>query len=84
MRYSDNRLAELAEVDEAALKGVLAELKAGDFDLDLVGFEADALAGLLADPTEPEPPTDFPEADEDLETEFTCPRCSYRWSGKAS
>jgi ParB-like chromosome segregation protein Spo0J len=29
---ADNRLAELAEADESALKGLLAELKAGDFD----------------------------------------------------
>jgi hypothetical protein len=37
---ADNRLAELAEADESALKGLLAELKAGDFDLDLAGFDA--------------------------------------------
>ena len=80
---ADNRLAELAEADEAALKSVLAELKAGDFDLDLAGFDATALAGLLADNT-PVPPDDFPAVDENLPTEYQCPKCSYRWSGKPS
>jgi len=81
---ADNRLAELAEVDDAALKGVLGELKAADFDLDLAGFDANALAGLLADPPEPTPPEDFTAVDENLPTEFQCPKCSYRWSGKPS
>jgi ParB-like chromosome segregation protein Spo0J len=81
---ADNRLAELAEADESALKGLLAELKAGDFDLDLAGFDAVALEALLADPPQPEAPDEFPEMDEDIPTEFQCPKCSYRWSGKAS
>jgi ParB-like chromosome segregation protein Spo0J len=81
---ADNRLAELAEADESALRGLLAELKAGDFDLDLAGFDAVALEALLADPPQPEAPDEFPEMDEDIPTEFQCPKCSYRWSGKAS
>jgi ParB-like chromosome segregation protein Spo0J len=81
---ADNRLAELAEADEAALKGVLGELKAADFDLDLAGFDAAALEALLADPPQPEAPDEFPEVDEDLPTEFQCPRCSFKWSGKPS
>jgi ParB-like chromosome segregation protein Spo0J len=81
---ADNRLAELAEADESALKGLLAELKAGDFDLDLAGFDAAALEALLADPPQPEAPDEFPEVDEDIPTDFQCPKCSYRWSGKAS
>jgi hypothetical protein len=44
---ADNRLAALAEADSEALKEVLGELKAGDFDLDLAGFDANALAELL-------------------------------------
>jgi ParB-like chromosome segregation protein Spo0J len=59
----DNRLAELAEADEAALKGVLGELKAADFDLELAGFDAAALDGLLAEPPAPVAPEDFPAVD---------------------
>jgi hypothetical protein len=29
-----------------------------------------------------EPPADFPEVDESLPTEFECPKCHYRWSGR--
>jgi len=81
---ADNRLAELAEADSESLKEILGELQAGDFDLDLVGFDANALAGLLADPPDPTPPEDFPEVDEDIATEYQCPRCQYRWAGKPS
>ena len=81
---ADNRLAELAEADGAALKELLSDLKAGDFDLDLAGFDANALTGLLAAQAEPAPPEDFPAVDENLPTDFICPRCKYAWSGKPS
>lgn len=81
---ADNRLAELAELDDAALRGVLGELKAADFDLDLAGFDANALAGLFAESSEPMPPEDFTAVDENLPTDFKCPKCGYAWSGKAS
>jgi len=79
---ADNRLAELAEADGVALKGVLSELKAADFDMDLAGFDAAALDGLLAEPPAPSAPEDFPAVDENIPTEFQCPKCSFRWSGK--
>lgn len=81
---ADNRLAELAEADNSSLKEILSELQAGDFDMDLAGFDADSLAGLLADPPEPTPPDDFTSVDENLETAYQCPKCAYRWSGKPS
>lgn len=81
---ADNRLAELAEADSAGLKEILGELKAADFNLDATGFDENALAGLLVDPVEPEPPDDFKLVDENLPTEFQCPRCSFKWSGKSA
>jgi ParB-like chromosome segregation protein Spo0J len=81
---ADNRLAELAEADEAALKSVLAELKAGDFDMDLAGFDATTLDAILTGPPAPVAPEDFPAMDENIPTEFQCPKCSFRWSGKPS
>ena len=30
------------------------------------------------------PPEDFPEFDENIDTEHKCPKCGYAWSGKAS
>ena len=81
---ADNRIAELSEADEAGLREILGELKASDFDMELSGFDAGALEKALAGLEEPEAPPEFPEADEDIPTEFQCPKCQYRWSGKAA
>ncbi len=45
---ADNRIAENAEWDEAMLRVELADLQDEGFDLDLTGFDADALAELMA------------------------------------
>ena len=47
---ADNRLAELAEIDNDALKGLLEELD-GKIELDLAGFDSDGLEelGVLAE-----------------------------------
>jgi DNA modification methylase len=48
----DNRSAEQAGWDDEILRGELADLKAADFDLEMVGFTDDELRTLLA-ATEP-------------------------------
>ena len=46
---ADNRLAELAEIDEGELKQMLADLKLEDgFDLSLTGFDEHEIEGMLA------------------------------------
>lgn len=45
---ADNRIAENAGWDEQLLRIELQDLQAAGFDLDLTGFDADALADLLA------------------------------------
>jgi DNA modification methylase len=45
---ADNRIAENAEWDDAMLRVELADLQDEGFDLDLTGFDADALAELMA------------------------------------
>ena len=52
---ADNKLALNAGWDEAMLRLELEDLQAADFDLDLLGFNADELGALL---TEPEPETE--------------------------
>lgn len=52
---ADNKLALNAGWDEAMLRLELEDLQAADFDLDLLGFDADELGALL---TEPEPETE--------------------------
>jgi len=47
---ADNKLALNAGWDEAMLRLELNDLQAMEFDLDLIGFNADELADLMADP----------------------------------
>ncbi len=49
-RLADNQLAARAGWDYEKLSAELADLKLDGFDLGLIGFEPDALAGLLAPP----------------------------------
>jgi DNA modification methylase len=58
---ADNRIAENAEWDEAMLRVELADLQDEGFDLDLTGFDADALAELMAG----EEPVNDGQTDED-------------------
>ncbi len=51
---ADNRIAELAEADDDALRDIIAELD-GQIDLDLTGFTGNDLAQLM-NPAEEEPP----------------------------
>lgn len=44
---ADNKLPELAELDQAQVKGLLADLQSKDVALDLAGFTQDDLADLL-------------------------------------
>jgi ParB-like chromosome segregation protein Spo0J len=79
-RLADNKLAELSSWDAELLGLEFAELRDLGAPLDLTGFEAKAIEDLIAGPT---PPAEFAEHDETIETEHTCPRCGFRWSGSA-
>jgi ParB-like chromosome segregation protein Spo0J len=74
---ADNRIAELAEADQDALKGLLLDETFNDFDIELTGFSSESLS---LDHKELESPEDFKEFDENLETNHTCPKCGYEWS----
>lgn len=79
---ADNKLALNAGWDEELLGLELADLREADFDLGLMGFDTDAIEAML-NPTEKESPEDFPEVDENIDTEHECPKCGYAWSGKS-
>ena len=51
---ADNRLALNAGWDTELLKLELADLKAADFDMELMGFGEDELAGMMADAQAPD------------------------------
>ena len=80
---ADNRLAELAGWDTEMLALEIADLRLDDVDLELLGFDDDALVDLLgqvATDTDTSP-DEFKEMDEDIDTDQECPKCGYRWSG---
>ena len=45
---ADNRIAELAETDNAILKDLIEELDTGENDLDLTGYDAEELDNLMS------------------------------------
>lgn len=62
-----------------------------DWDFDLLGnlYEVEELQewgfdteklGMFGD-DEKQPPNEFTEYDESIETEYCCPKCGYKWSG---
>lgn len=72
---ADNRTAELADWDDRILADQLVELDAVGWDVAEFGFEP------LRPPTEPQPPSDFPEYDDETATAYRCPKCGYEWNG---
>lgn len=76
---ADNRTSDVGAnmYDDRALLDLLEGL--GD-DLTGTGYKTYDLDDLMGEPDEPLP--EFPEVDEDLETQYKCPSCSYEWSGK--
>jgi ParB-like chromosome segregation protein Spo0J len=74
-------LAAWAETDGASLRALLDGVSSSD---DALGSLLGSLAESVALPVEPEPPSEFPEYGEDIETEHRCPKCGYEWSGATS
>ena len=58
---ADNRLAELAEVDDALLAAIMAGLNDADYDTELTGYDAELTAALIAGLEGPS--MDFDKAD---------------------
>lgn len=76
---ADNKLAERAGWDSELLAMELGRLKGEDgFDLSLLGFTGDELSKIFGEASSP---ADFPSFDNDIETEHTCPKCGYKFSG---
>jgi ParB-like chromosome segregation protein Spo0J len=79
-RLADNKLGLNADWDASLLKLELQDLRELQADLSLTGFTGLELNDIFAETT---PPDEFGTYDEDVDTEHECPRCHYRWSGKA-
>jgi len=77
---ADNRTAEKAEREPEPLADLLEHLDSTDDGLTGTGYDISELDDLL-DELEPQPPDDFDEYDEGIDTEYCCPKCGYEWSG---
>lgn len=79
---ADNRTAELAEWDEEILRATLEGLAVDDVELlEAAGYDESELEELASSVDDAEPPEDFNEVGEDIDTDHECPKCGYRWSG---
>jgi ParB-like chromosome segregation protein Spo0J len=76
---ADNRTAELAGYDEQLLADLLAQM---DGDLAGTGWDQGALDKLVAGLASPDAPDDFDDPEDGMSTEYECPSCGYRWSGR--
>jgi len=78
------------------LSTILSDISDGDFDMELSGFDEIEIKELDDIDTsmstgfagfEPaksgSPPESFPSFDDDIHTDYRCPKCAYEWSGKA-
>jgi hypothetical protein len=74
--YRDNRTSEVSLTWDANV--IAADLEAG---VDLSGMWT--VNEIAAIDTLPQPPEDFGSYDENIETQYCCPKCGYKWSGKA-
>ena len=79
---ADNKLAENATWDDELVQVELEALSAEDFDFGLIGFDLDMPGEDIGGTVLGEAPDDFQEYDEDIETDYKCPKCGYSWSGK--
>lgn len=83
INLADNRTAEFGTYDSDALAQLLLRV---EDDYEGSGFTEEDVSKILESVQErtPEPaapPEEFKEYDEDIETEHTCPKCGYEWSG---
>lgn len=80
MRIEDNQVALLSGWDHELVRGEIAQLSSEGYDLRLLGFGE---AELVSFQTVPGPPAGgFQAFGDDIPTDFCCPKCNYRWSGK--
>lgn len=73
-------LAAMAEASATALDALLRDVDSSNEAVQAMLAELAEKAGVVPG-DEPEAPEGFPEVGEDIETEHTCPKCGYKWSG---
>ena len=75
----DNATGDSSTWDVEALRQLEVEMPALLAGLDEVQAEFDAAMAAMDEPIAPDA---FQTYDEEIETEYCCPKCGYEWSGK--
>lgn len=79
----DNQSQQRGGIDEEVLVEMLAELQSTEQGLAGTGYTDDLLKNMLDRMSGAGKGGEFQTVDaDDIEIEYQCPRCSYRWSGK--
>lgn len=73
-------IAAMAEMDAAAYDRLAGAIR---FQDDAVNAMLEANRAAAVSAVDAQPPPEFPAYDENIATEFTCPKCGYSWSGGA-
>lgn len=79
---ADNRTSTHAVLDLDKVSEQLRDLRER-VGIDDLGWNDEELQGLLLPKEDKQPPDEFPSYDDDIETQYQCPKCAYCWSGKA-
>lgn len=85
LMVADNRASQLDFTPDNELLGaILADIAEQDAALvKAAGYNEGELRDLLDGlALVTNPPDDFAEYGEDIETQYCCPKCGYKWSGK--
>jgi ParB-like chromosome segregation protein Spo0J len=71
---ADNRIAELSDIDQVAIKDLLEEIDTGGIDMALTGYSAAALEDMMT--------ACVPESNEggNENGQIECPKCHHRWA----
>jgi ParB family chromosome partitioning protein len=77
---ADNRLALNSGWDTEMLANELSDLHADDFDMGLLGFDADELSALLGISPDFQPGTEDEQGRLDEKAKTTCPECGHQFT----
>jgi ParB-like chromosome segregation protein Spo0J len=77
---ADNRSSELGAWEESILFAQLESIIDAEVDVSQLGWSEKDIAALNSGIENL--PTEFKNVDENIKTDFKCPKCGYEWSGK--
>ncbi len=81
---ADNQIASDSIIDDSSLQQLITQLSEQNVPSLDFGFDSKDLEDLASRiiGKQVEPPEDFQEYGDDIETQYCCPKCGYEWSGK--